>query len=509
MISAEAIKRGFNRGNYVVGSHTPPYFANPDSMPGSSSLQTNPVVIGADVVEMLREIADEVITEASDVIGWTRDWWARTMIAETSGNPATPVAVIVRVSSVEQVVAVVRVAAEHKIPVTASAGRSNVTGAALPLRGGIVLDLCDLNKVLSYDPDSQIVEVQAGMFGDVFEEHIQKEYGMTMGNWPSSYGVATLGGQAACRGAGQLSTRYGKIEDMVFGMDVVLPSGELVTLGGHARAAIGPDLMQLFIGSEGTLGIITTLRLKLHRLPSYGRAIAYGFDSFADGLAACREILQGGATPAVLRLYDHLESGVIFQLPETNVLLVADEGPRPIVDATMQISEDVCGTTGTALDHDAIFETWLDTRFVTGKSADGFQPGPGFVADTLEMVARWRDLPVIYDEVVAALESVPGTLAGSAHQSHAYPDSACLYFSLRGNVEPGERATWYRAAWDAANAVLIRHDATLSHHHGVGLLRSPYMAEALGTSFGLLEQIKKTIDPDNLFNPGKVGFRLE
>jgi alkyldihydroxyacetonephosphate synthase len=510
MISKEAIKRGYNRGNYVVGAPTQPHYAGSITEIGTKAdLAQNAVSVEAALVRKLREIADEVMTERDDLVVNTRDWWARTMIAETSGKPATVDGVFVRVSTVEQVQAVMHLAHEAKVPVTVSAGRSNVTGAALPLRGGIVLDVCALNRLVSFDPDSQIVEVEAGMFGDIFEETIQRDYGMTMGHWPSSFGISTVGGWIACRGAGQLSTRYGKIEDMVYGMEVVLADGSLVTVGNYARAAVGPDLQQLFIGSEGTLGIIVRARLKLHRLPDYARAIAFGFKSFAIGLEACRRIMQGGANPAALRLYDELESGVQFGLPESNVLLIADEGAKEMVDAVMAISEKVCAELGDKLDGDTIFEKWLDTRYLTGKSAEGFKRSRGFVADTLEMTGCWRDLPAIYDEVVAAINAVPGTLAGSAHQSHAYVDGACLYFSLRGDVDVEKRAEWYRAAWDAANAVLIKYGAALSHHHGVGMLRAPYMKDALGSAFPLLEAVKQALDPDNLLNPGKLGLSLD
>lgn len=510
MISKEAIKRGYNRGNYVVGAPTQPHYAGSINEIGTKAdLAQNAVSVDAALVEKLQGVADEVLTSREDFVVNTRDWWARTMVAETGGKPATIDGLFVRVSTVEQVQAVMRLAHEAKVPVTVSAGRSNVTGAALPLRGGIVLDVCNLNRFVSFDADSQIVEVEAGMFGDIFEEMIQRDFGMTMGHWPSSFGISTVGGWIACRGAGQLSTRYGKIEDMVYGMEVVLADGSLVTVGNYARAAIGPDLQQIFIGSEGTLGIIVKARLKLHRLPDYARAIAYGFKSFAIGLEACRRIMQGGANPAALRLYDELESGVQFGLPESNVLLIADEGAQEIVDAVMAISEKVCAELGDKLDGDTIFEKWLDTRYLTGKSAEGFKRSPGFVADTLEMTGCWRDLPAIYDEVVAAINAVPGTLAGSAHQSHAYVDGACLYFSLRGDVDVEKRAEWYRAAWDAANAVLIKYGAALSHHHGVGLLRAPYMKDALGSAFPLLETVKKALDPDNLLNPGKLGLSLD
>ncbi|SSW62778.1 FAD-binding oxidoreductase [Achromobacter agilis] len=510
MISKEAIKRGYNRGKYVVGAHTPPAYAATLAQTGTEpGLQRDPVRVSAELVEALRGVSDDVLTATADVVAWTRDWWAGSMMTETAGKPATPHAAIVRVSTVEQVQAVMRIANAAAMPVTVSAGRSNVTGAALPVRGGIVLDVCELNRLVGVDRESQIVEVEAGMFGDVFEQTIQGEYGLTMGHWPSSFGISTVGGWVACRGAGQLSTRYGKIEDMVFGMDVVLADGSLITVGGYSRAALGSDLQQVFIGSEGTLGVIVRVRFKLHRLPDYGRAIAYGFKTFAIGLEACREIMQRGANPAALRLYDELESGVQFNRPDLNVLLVADEGARQIVDAVMAISEGVCEEMGEKLDGAAVFERWLDTRYLTGKSAEGFKRSPGFVADTLEMSGRWSDLPEIYAEVVNAINAVPGTLAGSAHQSHAYVDGACLYFSLRGEVEVEMRAKWYRQAWDAANAVLIKYNAALSHHHGVGLLRAPYMEASLGSGFQVLRAIKRTLDPQNILNPGKLGLSDE
>lgn len=508
MISKEAVKRGYNRGNYTVGAPTQPHWAPAEAVPATAaSLATATTHVPEAVLAELRDASDALITDQAGVIEGTRDWWARTMVAETSGAPAIIDAVIAKVSTEEQVQQVLRIAHAHTIPVTVSAGRSNVTGAALPLEGGIVLDVCGLDRFIGWDEQSQIVEVEAGMFGDLFEEMIQRDFGMTMGHWPSSYAISTVGGWVACRGAGQLSTRYGKIEDMVVGMDVVLADGEKVTLGGTARAAVGPDLLQLFIGSEGTLGVITRIRFKLERLPEYGRAIAYGFASFADGLEACRQIMQQGATPGALRLYDALESGVQFDEPERHVLLIADEGPHGIVDAGLEIAERVCREVGgDELDGDAIFERWLDTRYLTGKSAEGFKKSPGFVADTLEMIGVWKDLPAIYDEVVEALQGVPGTLAGSAHQSHAYIDSACLYFSLRGDVAVEDRDDWYQAAWDAANEVIIRHGATLSHHHGVGLLRSRFMERSLGDGFGVLQTLKRALDPKGILNPGKLGL---
>ncbi|MEV5573133.1 FAD-binding oxidoreductase [Spirillospora sp. NPDC052269] len=508
MISRQTITHPFNRGDYVVGAPSPSRWArNTEIGDGPAALQGEVVTVPDAVVEALRGAAKAVHTARDEIVTRTRDWWAGSMIGETDGRPATPDAVVVEAADADQVAAVLRICHENGIPVTPSAGRSNVTGAALPVFGGVVLDLCALNQITSFDKESLIVDVQAGMFGDLFEKQLQEEFGATTGHWPSAFAISTVGGWIACRGAGQLSTRYGKIEDMVLGVDVVHADGTRATYGDYPRAAIGPDLRQLFVGSEGTLGVIVSARLRVHPLPEYASALAFGFETFAEGLDACRKILQRGATPAVLRLYDTLESGVHFGHPDTNLLLIADEGDPELVDAGLRISDAVCReTSGTELDGKAVFERWLDERMLVGKSADGFKPGPGFVADTLEMAATWTALPAVYDDVVAAIQGVPGTLAASAHQSHAYTDGACVYFSLRGNVAPDQRREWYRAVWDAANGVLIRHGSAISHHHGCGLLRGPYMEDALGAGFATFRAVKDALDPAGILNPGKLGL---
>ncbi|GAA1844852.1 FAD-binding oxidoreductase [Brevibacterium marinum] len=506
MLSKEALKRKYNRGDYTVGGHTIPKFAKagaPEAreprFPGATALPTG----FADSFAGIAGI-DEIITDQQAVTEGVRDWWADTMIAETDHRGQYPETLIVRVSTVAAVQAVMAACNAANVPVTTSAARSNVTGSALPTAGGVVLDVLSLQGVLDFDADSQIITVEPGIFGDVFEQWLQ-DRGFTAGNWPSSFGISTVGGWVACRGAGQLSTRYGKIEDMVVGLDVVLSDGTLVTTGGSPRAAVGPDLNQVFVGSEGTLGVITSISLRVHRLPDYTKAQAFGFPSFAAGLEACREILQRGANPAVLRLYDELESGVQFDHGETNVLLIADEGNPVMVDAVMTVVAEVCQD-AVELDQDAILERWLDTRYLTGKSAEGFKTGAGFVADTLEMVAPWSVLPQVYERVVKAINSVPGTNAGSAHQSHAYVDGACLYFSLRGTVEVDARQGWYDQVWQTVNSVLIEENATISHHHGCGLLRAPYVANSLGTGFRVLKDLKQSLDPKSILNPGKLGL---
>ena len=508
MISKEAIRRGFNRGRHRVGEATPPYWddrvpTRPAGAPRWSDAEL--VLPSPQQLAELGEAGLEVVTEPDAVTAGTRDWWPGTMIAETDGRAAAPLAPIVHARHVADVQTVVRWAGRHRLPVTTIAGRSSVTGAVLPVRGGVLLDVTALNTIESFDADRGLVRVQAGMFGDLFEEQLQRVYGATTGHWPSSYAISTVGGWVACRGAGQLSTRYGKIEDMVVALDVVLPSGELVTLGESSRAAVGPDLRQLMVGSEGMLGVITSVTLQTHPLPDHGGAVAYRFRDFAAGLAACRELLQQGARPAVVRLYDAAESRHHFDV-DAAVLLIADEGTPALVDVTLRLAREVCAVSGQELDSDAIFERWLDTRYVIPPLHE-HPRRERVVYDTLEMMGGWAATAAVYDDVVASVGAIPGTVSVSGHQSHSYPDGACIYFTMQGDVDPDERDAWYRAAWDAAHAAIIRHGATVSHHHGVGLVRAPYVRESLGDgAFELLRTVKAALDPAGILNPGKFGL---
>lgn len=438
----------------------------------------------------------EVLGEAS------RDWWPQAMIWALDGQVAAKAAAVVSPTSPEQVAAVLAACDEARIPVTAAAGRSGVCGASVPLHGGVVLDLCGLTGIIDVDETSLVLDVAPGTFGDHLEHTLRADYGLTLGHWPQSVALSTVGGWLACRSAGQLSTRYGKIEDMVLGLDVALADGRRLSTGGAPRAAVGPDLNQLFVGSEGTLGIITGARLRLRPAPTHERRAAYGFTSFEAGLDAMRRILQRGATPAVLRLYDAIEADRTYHTGDRALLLVLDEGDSALVNTTVELVAEVCSDAHPEdVEHVA---HWLERR--NDVAALEALISRGYVVDTMEVVGRWRDLPAIYAAAIAALESIEGTMAASAHQSHSYSDGGCLYFTFAAKVAPEERDRYYRAAWDAGTRAVLAAGGMLSHHHGVGLNRSRFVAEALGPAFDVLAATKATLDPNGILNPGKLGL---
>lgn len=282
----------------------------------------------------------------------------------------------------------------------------------------------------------------------------------------------------------------------------MLADGTEISTGGAPRAAVGPDITQLFVGSEGTLGVITGARLRVHPAPRYDRRAAFGFESFATALDAMRRAVQRGAHPAVLRLYDDTEANRNYQTGALHALLVLDEGEPALVDATMQIVADECRA-ATPLDA-ALVEQWLGHR--NDVSALQALVSRDIVVDTMEIAAPWSRLPALYDAVRAAISGVEHVLVASAHQSHSYADGGCLYFTFAARPPVESKDECYRAMWDAGVAAVLANGGALSHHHGVGLHRSGYVAAALGEGLEVLRAVKRALDPKGILNPSKLGL---
>ena len=444
-------------------------------------------------------------TVSSDTAQHGRDWWPITMHWSLAGVvPRRPIAVC-RPTSAAQVIEVVRICAAHDVPLTVSGGRSGVSGAAIPIFGGVVLDTTSMSGVCSVDSISGIVEVLPGTFGPELEDELATNHGLTVGHFPQSFDISTVGGWVACRGAGQFSTRYGKIEDMVSALEVVLADGSIIMTGGAPAAAVGPDITSLFVGSEGTLGIITRIWLRAHPLPSHERRSAYSFKSFVDGINACRDIVRAGATPAVLRLYDSFESARSHGADGTTcTLLVLDAGDETITEATMHIVDDMAHKHRAVDGNVELVENWMQHRNDT--SALQALTRRGYIVDTMEVSAPWSKLPEIVSKVRSALLDIPGTRAATCHLSHSYMDGACLYFTFAAEVESGKIDSHYVALWDAAQRAAIAAGSSVSHHHGIGINRGRFMAESLGDAFGVLQSLKSALDPGDILNPGKLGL---
>ncbi len=298
---------------------------------------------------------------------------------------------------------------------------------------------------------------------------------------------------------------------MVIGLEVVLADGRVVRTGGHGpRSATGPDLTQLFVGSEGTLGVITEGRFRVHPVPDGEGRRAFGFASFADGLDACRRILRRGATPAVLRLYDDTESARSFDHPETNVLIVLDEADPRLVEATLAVVDAECR--GADRLDDGLVDRWLEHRNDVSALAPLWRVGHRGRhrrgVGPLEGPAR----------AVRRRARCPGK--GGGHPGGLVPPVPRLHrrrLPLLHVRRPAPRRSrtrrrapgpgrYYRRAWDEVTRATMAAGGAISHHHGIGLNRARFLAEALGAGFDVLSSVKQALDPRGILNPGKLGL---
>ena len=443
-------------------------------------------------------------TDAQSTAEHGRDWWPLAMHWALQGKTPRRAGAVCTPTNSAQVAAIVAVCNAHDLPLTVAGGRSGVCGSSVPLYGGVVLDVTAMQGIVSVDTVSGIVEVLPGTFGPDFENELQSKYQLTVGHFPQSFDISTVGGWVACRGAGQYSTRYGKIEDMVVGLEIVLANGDIVRTGGAPAAAIGPDLTSLFVGSEGTLGAITKVWLRAHPVAQFQARAAYVFPSFADGMHACRDSVRNGATPAVLRLYDEIESKRSHGLDGTQcTLLVLDEGDERLVKATLDIVRECAISNRGRVGDVELVEKWLHHR----NDTSGLQAltRKGYIVDTMEVSAPWSKLESIFNDVRTAFMSAVGARSASCHLSHSYLDGACLYFTFAGDKTDAVEDN-YIAMWNAGQRAAIACGASVSHHHGIGINRARFMQESLGNAMQLLQGLKDTLDPKDLLNPGKIGL---
>ncbi len=449
-----------------------------------------------------------VSTHPGEISSRSRDWWTLAMLRERRGEALPRPMAVVFPGSTKDVAETLRWATETRTPVVPRGGGSGVCGGAQAAWRSVVLDLSQMNDVLSVNEESLTVEAQAGVRGDRLEAALA-ERGLTLGHYPQSLSISTVGGWIAAGSAGQASAGYGAIEDLVLGLVAVLPSGEVLRLRPTPRSAAGPDLRRLLVGSEGTLGVVTEATLSASRLPAGIRWLAFRPGRFDDGVRIAREIVQRRLHPLVVRVYDDADAAVTFaEAGHTGgPALIVALGEGPSADAEAGAVSEAAGAA--ELLPERYGRHWWQHRFdavglyrrIMGEDR---LLGDGVVVDTMEVAALWSSLPDLYEEVRAALAGVAEAVG--CHLSHPYRSGGSLYFTflLRGaDDEQVEGA--YRRAWaDAAQACHGR-GGTISHHHGVGVLKAPFMVEELGaTGVSALRALKSALDPAGVMNPGKL-----
>lgn len=438
----------------------------------------------------------------------------------------------------QQVAKLLSFAQTNGISIVPFAGGSSVVGGVEPtrrrgLKGAITIDLRNMNRVLDVDAISLTATIQAGISGPELENRLN-EKGFTLGHFPQSFQFSVLGGWIATRSAGQVSTKYGKIEDMVEGLTLVSPSGKLDTKPVPASAS-GPELKQLLIGSEGTLGVITKARMRIRRLPEVRKYEGLMFKSFRDGINAIRETMQSGLIPGMMRLSDPDETTVSLLLssqpkqfaekvtrkfglwmlerlgyvsPQRCVMILGVEGDHTTVKAERQVAVSACKRNGAFALGEGVGRTWLNERFELPYLRDVLLDHC-ILVDTLETATTWDNLETLHGAIKKSIEDAIAEMGviglAFAHVSHAYWDGASIYYTLVAPQVKGKEVQQWLRIKRAATDCIMRNGGTLSHHHGIGKDHAPWIRQELGANgLSLLKAMKEKLDPKGIMNPGKL-----
>lgn len=441
-----------------------------------------------------------------------------------------PDAVVLPADAAE-VAAVLDVCRTHRLAAIPFGGGTSVVGGVEPDAGHhdavIHLDLRRLDAIVDVDPESRTATLQAGMRGPAIEAALQP-HGFTLGHYPQSHQQATLGGYVATRSAGQASTGYGRIDDNVLGATIVTPRGTL-TLGGRTPAsAAGPGLLDLVVGSEGALGVITEATLRIHPLPTTKRYAVWSFPDLPSATAALRDLAQllgPHVMPDVCRLSDPDETAVNLGMggrPGRALLRYAAtrHQPTPCLAIFVWEGQDArdlrrrarraatlaAGHGGIRMPA-TVARHWERHRFLGPYGRDELMDHGVFV-ETLETATTWRNLMPLYaavrSAILAALADLgtPGLV--QTHVSHVYPSGASLYFTYLAREAADPPAQW-SAVKSAAGRAIAETGGTITHHHGVGTAHLDGLATEIGPlGTEILRAVKAALDPDDLLNPGKL-----
>jgi alkyldihydroxyacetonephosphate synthase len=438
-------------------------------------------------------------------------YWKAATLAR-AGRGLLPDAVV-RPRSAEEVARILAAAAAEGVSVVPRGGGSGSQGGAVPDAGGIVLDLGGLDQIVELDEAALTVRAQAGVPGLRLEEWLN-ERGYTFPHYPASLHLAQVGGYLAAKGSGVLSSKYGKIEDLVASIEVALPSGERVRTVPIPRHAVGPDLNQLFIGSEGTLGVITEATLLVRPLPEHRSFRLVAFDDLATGVEAVRRVLQAGWRPAAVRLHDPEATRVnLARILDADIsgvkLVLVFDGPRALVETEEREVLRSLTADGGRDEGSELAEGWWENRFRIYYHP--FRPELPSIWGTIDLAASYGHILPAFEAVRELMLDSYGSygLTFTGHFSHWYLWGTMVYgrFVLTDPPDDVDAAVAiYDEIWRRSSEVILREGAVINDHHGVGLKLAADMAAQYGSAWPLLGEIKRAFDPKRVMNPNKLGL---
>ncbi|MTI68146.1 MAG: FAD-binding oxidoreductase [Firmicutes bacterium] len=426
----------------------------------------------------------------------------------------------------EDIEEIVKFCNEEKIPIYARGGGSSVTRGLECVKGGISLDLgVHFNKVIDFNETNQTITVESGMSGPKLEKVLNEakklfnaKRAYTCGHFPQSFEYSAVGGWVVTRGAGQNSTYFGKIEDIVISQEYATPIGRIKS-DEFPAAATGPSIDQIMIGSEGAFGILTHVTLKVFRyMPKNQRKFSYIFKSWKDARNASREIMQGQfGYPSVFRLSDPEETDVVLKLygvedtildkmmdlkgfkkMERCLFLGFTDGEKKFTKNIKRRVHSICKKYGAMYLTGYPTKSWEKGRFRDPYLRDALQDF-GVIIDTLECSVTWDNMEKVHKGVKKYCKSRPNTIC-MTHLSHAYPQGANLYFIFIGKMDTAKE---YRNYQYGILDNIQKYGAGMSHHHGIGKMTAPWLEGQIGKNqLEVFRALKRHFDPNNIMNPG-------
>jgi alkyldihydroxyacetonephosphate synthase len=452
------------------------------------------------------------------------------LVRMRAGAPEGAPDAVVYPTTHERLRALLACCASERVAVVPFGGGTSVVGGVAPLRGehtGVVaLDMGAMGQVLELDGQSATVTVQAGMRAPALERYLS-ERGLTLGHFPQSFEYVSLGGCAATRSAGQASSGYGAMAKLVLGLKLAAPATELVCKTLPSSAA-GPDLRQLVVGSEGTLGVIGELSLRVRPAPRERIYEGVFFEDFASGVRALRAMAREHALAEVVRLSDEPETRMSLALAGTGgvkgrmgraylglrgygggcLAIVGFEGAGEELSQRRGRALELVRANGGLAVGRSPGEAWRHGRFQAPYMRDELLTH-GVMVETLETACQWSALPGLHLTVAAAIEQAlrasgtPGLVM--CHVSHVYDSGASLYFTLIARQREGDELGQWRAVKRAAGEAIVAGGGTVTHHHGVGRDHAPWMEREVGAGgVAALRALKDELDPAGVMNPGKL-----
>lgn len=433
---------------------------------------------------------------------------------------------VVYPGSKEQIEEIVKFCCEEKVPLYVYGGGSSVTRGVECVKGGISLDMrLRFNKVVSFNETDQTITVEAGMSGPDLEKNLNDavhrfgaKRAYTCGHFPQSFEYSSVGGWVVTRGAGQNSTYYGCISDIVIGQEYATPTGNIKT-DTYPRKSTGPDLGQIMMGSEGTFGVLTHVTLKFFRyMPETIKRFSFMFPDWETAQAAAREIMQSEAGyPSVFRLSDPEETSImlhlygvldtplkhLFSMRKLEVgkmclFLGFTNGEKGFSKNCAKHAKRVCREYGGMNLTGYVTKKWEEGRFNDPYLRDTMQDF-GIVTDTMECSVNWSNMSRVHAEVRKFCKSRPNTIC-MTHMSHVYPQGANLYWIF---ITPMSDPEEYRAYHAGILDAIQKSGASMSHHHGIGKMFAPWLEGSIGRNeYDVFRTLKNHFDPEFLMNPG-------